>query len=275
MGRISRGWRLTKLSLRVIKKDKELLLFPVLSGLFMILIMAGFIGGMFLSLGFEGMFEGSATFLFIAMMAVMYFLIYFVGIFFNAAIIGCAMIRLEGGMPNLKDGFRIGRENIKRILAWALFAATVGLVLRAIQERAGIIGKIIIGVIGVAWALGTFFVVPVLIFEKVGPIDAMKRSASLFRKSWGETLAGSIGLGLIFLLAGLLGILAIIVGFAVGGVTGLIVGIIVAFMYWIALAIVASAAQSVLVAALYRYATTGKVSREFGSEQLYSNPWRY
>jgi len=275
LGRISRGWRLTKLSLRVIKKDKELLLFPVLSGLFMILIMAGFIGGMFLSVGLEGMFEGGATFLFIAMMAVMYFLIYFVGIFFNAAIIGCAMIRLEGGMPNLKDGFRIGRENIRRILAWALFAATVGLVLRAIQERAGIIGKIIIGFIGVAWALGTFFVVPVLIFEKVGPIDAMKRSASLFRKSWGETLAGSIGLGLIFLLAGLLGILAIIVGFAVGGVTGLIVGLVVAFIYWIALAIVASAAQSVLVAALYRYATTGEVSKEFGSQQLYSNPWGY
>lgn len=263
------------MSLRIIRKDKELLLFPVLSGVFTILIIVGFLAGMFYSIGIEGIFDVTENYSFIAIFAGLYFLCYFVTIFFNAAIVGCAMKRLDGGIPKLRDGFRIARENIGRILAWTLFAATVGLVLRMIQERAGIIGRIIIGFIGIAWALGTFFVVPVLIFEKVGPLTAMKRSASVFKGVWGETLAGNIGLGFIFILAGLLGLLAIILGALLGGVTGLIIGLAIAVGYWIALAVVASAAQSILTAALYRYATTGKVSREFGSKQLFENPWRY
>lgn len=275
MGKISRGWQLTKMSLRIIRKDKELLLFPVLSGVFTILIIVGFLAGMFYSIGIEGIFNVTENYSFIVIFAGLYFLCYFVTIFFNAAIVGCAMIRLDGGIPKLRDGLRIARENIGGILAWTLFAATVGLVLRTIQERAGIIGRIIIGFIGIAWALGTFFVVPILIFEKVGPLTAMKRSASVFKGVWGETLAGNIGLGFIFILAGLLGLLAIILGALLGGVTGLIIGLAIAVCYWIALAVIASAAQSILTAALYRYATTGKVSREFGSKQLFENPWRY
>jgi hypothetical protein len=274
MGRISRGWEMTKTSLRVIRKDKELLLFPVLSGVFTLLIIGGFLAGMFLSVGWDEMFEGTMTYASIAVLIVAYALAYFIVIFFNAALIGCAMIRLEDGVPHLRDGFRIAKENIGRIAVWALFAATVGLVLRAIQERVGILGKILVGIVGIAWALATFFVVPVLIFEKVGPIAAIKRSSGLFRSVWGETLSGSIGLGLIFILLGLIGLPIIIVGALLGGFTGAIVGFVIAAIYWVVLAIVASAANGVLVATLYRYATTGKVSRQFASERLIANPWR-
>ena len=266
---------MTKMSLRIIRKDKELLLFPVISGLFTSMIIVGFLAGMFYSVGIDGMFEWMTGYSFIVLFVGLYFLSTFVTIFFNAAIIGCAMIRLDDGIPKLRDGFRIAKENIGRILAWTLFTATVGLVLRSIQQKAGIIGRIVIGFIGVAWALGTFFVVPVLIFEKVGPLNAMKRSATVFKGVWGETLVGNIGIGFIFFLAGLLGLPAIILGAVLGGVTGLIIGVAVAVVYWIALAVVASAVQSVLTATLYRYATTGKVSREFGSRQLFENPWRY
>lgn len=275
MGRISRGWRLAKLSLRVVRKDKELLLFPIIAGLIMVLIVTGFILGIIFSLGFSGIAEGSAPYLILAGVVVMYILMYFVAIFFQVAIIGCAMIRLDGGDPTLKDGFRIGRENIGRIFAWTLIAATVGLILSSLQQRSGIIGRIVIGFVGAAWSLATFFVLPVLVFEKVGPVQAMKRSISLFRKSWGETIVGGIGLGLIFVLAGLLGLLPIVIGLVIGGITGALVGLIVAFFYWIALAILASAASSVLNAALYRYATTGKLAEEIGPEQLYTNPWKY
>jgi len=274
MGRISRGWEMTKTSLRVIKKDKELLIFPVLSGVFTLLIIGGFIAGMFLSVGWDGMFEGTMTYAFIGVLVVAYALAYFVVVFFNAALIGCAMIRLEDGVPHLRDGFRIARENLGRIAAWALFAATVGLILRAIQERVGFLGKILVGIVGIAWALATFFVVPVLIFEKVGPLSAMKRSSGLFKNVWGETLSGSIGLGLIFILLGLIGLPIIIVGALLGGFTGAMVGFVIAAIYWVVLAIVASAANGVLVATLYRYATTGKVSRQFASERLIANPWR-
>ncbi|HYM40341.1 MAG TPA: DUF6159 family protein, partial [Thermoplasmata archaeon] len=195
---------------------------------------------------------------------VLYYVVtFFVGLFFNAAIIGAATIRLNGGSPTLADGLRIARENVKRIFLWAVFAATVAMILRAIQERLGFIGKFIIGLVGIAWSLATFFVVPVLIYEKLGPWAAVKRSAHIFKSTWGETLVGGFSMGAIFVLLGLAGLLAPLLGFVVGGILGLVVGIVVLVVYWIILGLVASAANSILIAALYRYATTGKVAEDF------------
>lgn len=263
MGRIGTGWKLTKTSLGVLRQDKELLVFPLLSGLILILILGSFIGGIFLGVGFEAAVGGTWTWLFAVLMIVFYIVAFFVGLFFNAAIIGAATIRLEGGNPTLADGLRIARQNVKRIFLWALFAATVAMILRAIQERLGFLGKIIIGLVGVAWSLATYFVVPVLIYERLGPWAAVKRSAHIFKSTWGETIVGGFTMGAIFVLFGLVGILAPILGFLLGGMIGLLVGAIVLIVYWIILGLVASAASSILVAALYRYATTGKVSEEF------------
>lgn len=268
MGRMSRGWKLTKLSLRVIRKDKEILLLPVLSAAVTLIILASFVVGMFFSAGF-----GEAGFLVWAVTAfAFYFASYFTTIFFNAAIIGCATIRLSGGDPKVKDGLRIAMDNISRILVWALVSATVGMIIKAIQQRVGIIGKIIMGALGVAWTLTTYFVVPVLIYERLGAWAAVKRSASLFKGTWGEMIVGNLGLGLIFVLAGLLGVPFIVLGALFGGVTGLMVGLIAAVIYWLILAVVKAAAEGVLVAALYRYATTGQVPE--GLEGVrFANPW--
>ncbi len=263
MGRIGMGWQLTKTSLRVLRKDKELLVFPLLSGIVLILLLAGFIGGMFLSFGFDAMFGGASTWIFAVLMVVYYIVAFFVSFFFNAAVVGAATIRLNGGNPTLGDGLRIARENVGRIFLWALFAGTVAMILRAIQERMGLLGKIVIGLVGVAWSLATYFVVPVLIYEKLGPWAAVKRSAHIFKSTWGETLVGGFSMGAIFFLAGLLGILAIVLGVVLGGIIGLLVGLLVAVVYWVILGLVASAASSILTAALYRYATTGKVAEDF------------
>jgi hypothetical protein len=272
MGRISRGWKLTKLSLRVIRKDKEILLLPVISGIVTIALLASFVLGIFFSVGFEGVAEGSGTVAGIVMLAAFYLAAYFVAIFFNAAIIGCATIRLTGGDPTLKDGLRIAMDNIGRILAWAVVAATVGVIIKAIQQRVGIIGRIIMGALGVAWTLVTYFVVPVLIYEKLGPIQSVRRSAGLFKKTWGEMIVGNLGLGLIFFLAGLLGIVFIAIGAVLGGGVGLIAGLVVAIVYWLILAVIKTAAEAVLVAALYNYATTGQVPA--GLEGVhFASPW--
>ncbi len=263
MGRIGTGWALTKTSLRVLRKDKELVLFPLISGLALIAILATFFGGMFLAFGFGAIFGGDLTWLFAVLMVVYYIVSFFIAFFFNAAIIGAATIRLNGGNPTLGDGLRIARENIGRIFLWAVFAATVAMVLRAIQQRLGFVGKIIIGLVGVAWSLATYFVVPVLVYEKLGPWAAVKRSAHLFKTTWGETLVGGFSMGGIFVLLGLAGLLAPVLGFLLGGWVGLVVGIIVLVVYWIALGLVASAASSILIAALYRFATTGKVAEDF------------
>lgn len=272
MGRIGRGWQLAKVSLRVIRKDKEILLFPVLSGIITLLILASFIGGMFLSVGVEELVEGSGQWLFYAFWIAFYFFSFFIAIFFNACVIACATIRLNGGNPTVSDGFRIATQNIGRILLWALLAATVGLIIKAIQERVGTIGKLIMGAVGVAWTIATYFVVPVLIYEKLGPLGAVKRSASILRKTWGEALVGNLGLGAVFFLFGLFGIVLIVAGAALGTLTAIIVAVAVAVVYWLILAIVFSAAQSVLVAALYRYATTGMVSEEF-QEVSFTQPF--
>src|SRR5690606_12092796 len=123
---------------------------------------------------------------------------YFVIFFFNTALVGAAMIRLEGGDPTVSDGLRIARERMGAILGYAAIAATVGLVLRALEERAGFLGRIVIGLIGLAWTLATFLVVPVLVSQNVGPVEALKESVRLLKRSWGENLAGNVGIGLAF-----------------------------------------------------------------------------
>lgn len=268
MGRISRGWKLTKLSLRVIRKDKEILLLPVLSALTTMLVLASFVAGVFLTTGFE---EVTAI-AWLAMAFAFYFVSYFITIFFNAAVIGCATIRLNGGDPKVKDGLMVAADNIGRILVWALVAATVGMVIKAIQQRVGVLGRIVMGALGVAWTLVTYFVIPVLVYEKLGPWAAVKRSASMFKSTWGELIVGNLGLGLIFFMLGLAGVLFIALGFVVGGFAAIAAGFVAAVVYWLVLAVVKSAAEGVLVAALYRYATTGQVPE--GLEGVrFANPW--
>ena len=206
----------------------------------------------------------------------MYLLFYFIGIYFNTALIGCATIRLEGGDPILKDGLRIANENLRSIARWALIAAIVGIILRALEERAEILGKIVISLIGFAWTMATFFIVPVLIYEKLSVFKAIKRSAHVFKDTWGETFIGHFGLGIIIFLLALIGVIPIVLGHIVGGTTGLFIGLIIAIIYWIIIACVGSAAQGVLTAALYRYATTGKISPDIVPEHLlkpYTEPF--
>ncbi|MGQ9588182.1 MAG: DUF6159 family protein [Thermoplasmata archaeon] len=263
MGRIGRGWALTKTTLRAIRKDREVLIFPVLSGLITLLILSSFISGVFLAFGFEGLARGNAVWIMLALFVAFYFISFFIAIFFNACVIGCAMIRMNGGDPTVSDGLRIAGENIGRIVKWALIAATVGIIIRAVQKRVGLIGRMIIGAVGVAWTAVTYFVVPVLIYERLGPWKAVKRSAEILKRTWGEALVSNLGLGAIFVLFGLLGLLPIALGAYRATISSIIIGVVVAVVYWLILGIIASAARSVLVAALYRYATTGKVSEEF------------
>ena len=259
--RLRIGWQLTKVSLSILRREKGLIVLPFLSllttGVAWILF---FIGIFFFAPTPTNPF-GSVFFY--AGLAVVYFVTFFVSIYFNAAVMGTAMIRLNGGDPTISDGLKVANQNLKRIAGWALVSATVGLVLRAIAERFGVIGRIVAGFAGVAWGIATYLVVPVLIFEKIGPWAAVKRSGSLLRKTWGEAAGGYLTLGAIFVLLALPGILFFIVGGLAGGIVGLIVAGAVAVVYWLILGLLGAAAQSILVTALHRYATTGKLGFGF------------
>jgi Family of unknown function (DUF6159) len=274
VGKISRGWQLTKLSFGVIRKDKEILLFPVISGLVLIAIAASFIVPWFLTTDFSG---GSSdiSLVFYIFWIIFYFISFTISTFFTVAMMGCAMMRLDGGDPTFSYGLRFAAERFKYIVEWALVAATVGLILRAIEQRSGLIGKIIIGIIGLAWSIATYFVLPVLAFEKLTPFKAMKRSASVLKSSWGEALFSNLGIGLIFFLLALVGIVVMVLGIYLIVTVSVIIGIImiiIAVLYWVFLAVLSSAVHAVLMTALYRFATTGKTSMEFPAPVL-QNPW--
>src|SRR5712692_9843459 len=264
--RLSVGWKLTKVSLSILRKEKGLIVLPFLSLLTTGITWLVFFLGLFLF--FTAPSDVFGFWLFYVGLAVVYFVTFFVSIYFNAAVMGAAMIRLNGGDPTITDGLKVARANLGRIAGWALVTATVGLILRAIAERFGFIGKIIAGAIGAAWGIVTYLVVPVLIFEKIGPWAAVKRSGSLLRQTWSEAAGGYFSLGAIIVLLALPALLAPLLGFALGGVVGLVIGLGIAVVYWLILGLVGSAAQSILVTALYRYATTGKLGFGFPQDLL-------
>jgi hypothetical protein len=192
---------------------------------------------------------------------------YFVIFFCNTALVGAALIRLRGGDPTVGDGFRIASSRLGPILGYALIAATVGMVLRAISERSGLIGKLVVGLVGLAWNLATYLVVPVLVVEGVGPIEAVKRSSSYLKQTWGEQIAGNVGMGIVF---GLIGFATVGVGallFVAAATTesvvlmGLVAGLVVLAL--VANALVSSALSGVFAAAVYRYAAEGSAGTSF------------
>ena len=273
MGSLSRGWMLAKMSLGVIKKDKEILVFPLISVVCTGIVAASFIFGAFMTGSLSSLasrdFSSLSSPIGIASLFSGYFLLYFITVYFNVALIGCATIRFEGGDPTVRDGFRTSNRNLKSILMWTLLAATVGVILRVIEQKVKDVGRIITGIVGLAWSVATFFAVPVLIYEKKPPLETIRRSAELFRRTWGEAIVGGLGIGLIFFLLGLAGVIPIILAVAVGSP---LIGFVIALPYWLVLACVGSAADSALKAALYRYATKGKAAPGFGEETL-SKPW--
>ncbi len=265
MGRIGRSWKLMKISLSVLRKDKEILLFPVLSFIACAVILVSFFAGFFF-LGLPVIF--AQPWIWIPIIFVLYIFLFFIIIFFNTAVIGCANIRLNGGDPTVRDGLRIAKENIGRIFLWAVISATIGMILQAIREKAGWIGKIAAGIMGIAWAYVTFFIIPVLIYEKKGVPASIKRSAELFKQTWGETIVGSLGFGIIFFLLALIGIVPIFLGFVTMGTVGLVIGFFIAFLYWAIIGAIASATNGIYVAALYQYATKKELPSVFDASLI-------
>jgi len=261
-GRIANSFALVKASANVLKQDKELLVFPLMSSIATVLVVASFIAPMFM-VGPALLGEnGEASYLAYSLGFLFYVVQYTVIFFFNAALVGAALIRLDGGDPTVGDGLAIASKRLGSILGYAVIAATVGMVLRFIQERAGFVGRIVTGLIGMAWTLTTYLTVPILVTKDIGPIDAVKESAAMFKRTWGEQVVGNFGMGVALFLMGLSWTLVscVLLFFSVG-VTGSVALTIAAagvmVLGYVFLALFASALNGIYTAALYRYAMTG------------------
>jgi hypothetical protein len=267
--RLRNGWQLGMESLRVLRTDKKLLVFPLLSGLACLLVMLSFALPLMNSPWANAVQNGqnpNDPLVYVVLFA-FYFANYFVIVFFNSALVACAIIRFNGGEPTLGDGLGAAMARLPQIAGWSLVSATVGLILRAIESMDDRVGRFIAGILGMAWSVLTYFVVPVLVVEKVGPIQAFKRSAGIIRQTWGEAVAGRFGIGLIMFLLFLLALVPLIIGAVVGG-PALWIGLVLTLVLVIIMALVSAAAQVIITAALYQYATDRGAPRQFDERLL-------
>lgn len=270
--RIGYTWTLMGASFDVIKKDKELLIFPLLSGIASFFVLASFIAPIFATDLFlkNGDLQKGQEVLLLLYAFLYYVCNFFVIVFFNTCVVACAAMRFEGHDPTVGDGLRAAFARLPQILGWSVLAATVGMVLRAIEERSDLIGRIVAGLLGVAWTLTTFLAVPVLVLEKKGPIEALKTSAGLLRKTWGEQIFSNIGFGAIGTLFAIPGILGLVGAFALMQTSMALFGLVLAVSvgYLILFSLVMSATDSIFRTALYMYAHNGRAPAGFSEEIL-------
>ena len=275
--RTSAGWNLSKQSWQVLKLDKELILFPLLSGIACLLVTASFAAPVLALVEVDSPTSQTATAddseisptdVLTLIGALAYYVAnYFVIIFFNSALIACALIRFKGGNPTLGDGFSAAFARLPQIFCWALVAGTVGMLLRILQSNTeNRLRRFLIGLLGLAWSSATYFVVPVIVVEKLGPLAAGKRSLEILRSTWGESLGARFGTGCIVALMMLVSFVPVIVGFVCWGIGLPVVGIplvLAGLGMVMTVVLISSALESIILAALYLYAAEGRIPEQF------------
>jgi len=276
---IGRTWNLARLSWGVLQKDKELVLFPLLSFVTIAFIVAAFAAIAYSTGSFDRLdaamnaepgvrSESQVTIGDVTLYVLGFVAVTFTVIFFNAALVAAAIERLRGGDPNVGSGLRAVMPQIHNILGWAIISASVGLILQALRNRTdNMLGRIALSLVGGIWAYMTFFVVPVLVVRGVGPVEAIKQSSSLFKRTWGEQVTANFGFGIFYLLAVVVAVLPAALLFGIHPIAGLIVGVPL-----VALAMGAvQATEGIFKAALYEYAAEGVVPQGFEGADLGSS----
>lgn len=236
-------------SLKVLKENKQLIIFPILSSISLLLLLGSFFVIILAGAGWHvhniadpGKAVGYAViFLF-------YIVNYFIVVYFNTALIHCTTLYFKGEEVTLRKGLDFSNSRLGAIFTWALFAGTLGAILKIVQENLGGLGKIITGLVGIVWSIATFFVVPVIAYENLGPIDAFKRSVEIMKQKWGEKLGSTFSFGLVSLVGlVIVAIPALILSAIINPLAGIVFG---AAGLLLLLAII-SAAKSIFVSAIY------------------------
>ena len=266
--RLSNGWELAKISFDTINKNRSLLLFPVFSVISFVLVLATFGGGSYFLLGDEirAMLDSEneqvGKALGLGLVFVYYLINFFIIVYFNSALIYCAVKILNGEETSLGEGISFANSRLGKIFGWAVLSATVGTLLQLLHNT-GKIGEFVSSLIGIAWSVLTFFVVPVLIFEDKGVIDTVKESGRLMKQKWGESLAANVSFGVFHFLGIIVAIGIGILLSAVNPILGIAVGILTVLL----VSTVIATAQTVFVAAVYNH-VTGAPTGNFDGETL-------
>ena len=280
MNAFSRSWMITKLSFGVINKDRELLLFSLLAFLFSSAFSVAMIFPTVVpTLMEKGLSKDAMQTYQYAILFVTYFGLAFIATFFNVCVVYTTKIRFEGGNATFGESLKFAFSKIGLIAKWSLLSASVGLLFRIIQNLAAQLGKagqiivnILVGLLGMAWSIMSIFVIPVLVYEGLGPIDALKKSAQIIKETWGESLIRAIGLGLMSFLTFLLVIAAsfgitYLLASAFEG-TGILIGIGIGVVLLFLTYFVFSLANTIFNTALYVYANDKIIASGYNEEVM-------
>lgn len=260
---IGNSWNLIKSSAKILSQDKELAIFPIVSSICMAVLTVAFFLPFILAGVVDSISQNGFSWVYYIVLFVFYVFQYFIIVYCNTALVGAALIRIHGGDPTVKDGFSTANKRFGRIFLYAVISATVGVILSLIRDQGKNIGKVIVSIIGFVWNIATFLVVPILAAEDVGPIDAIKRSVSYMKRTWGEQLVGSYGISIVFNLIGFLvflicaGAAFVVYYFELTFWLYIAIGafLILAIMV---IALISSTLNGIYTAALYQYASTGE-----------------
>lgn len=266
MSKMKRGWELTKKSWAVLKEHPALLRFPLYGGV-LTMVMALVVVGPGLYLIEDDKLAPGAPLVIIG-----FFLLSVIGTYFSVGLAAAANKIFQGEDATVADGLAVSRANLGPILGWALLSTTLGL-LFSLLENQGIVGQIIGRLLNFAWSLITFLAVPVIAIEGTGPIETVKRSASLFRERWGQQITGNIAIGglvaiALILPAILLGVAGVAL-WASSGFLGALLVIVGIILFAVGM-LISSALNGIFGVALYHYAGEGATVGPFTTAELES-----
>ena len=262
---IGRGWEMSKLSMAVVRKDPELLVYMIIAGVMSLACLIGMSIPQFLEMSWAVNPDGTFTGAYLGFTFAAYMVLSIVVVFWNCAIIANANIRLTGGDPKFADGVNAALKRLPIIIVWGIIAGTVGLLLKALEgaarssdnDAARAMAAVIHLIGGLAWWVMTFFMIPHMILEGQSIGDALKSSKSTFFATWGENITSGLGIGLVAFLIGVPLVIITLGLVAVAGPVGLFFGAIAIglLVAW------SNAAEQVAVVALFRFAKDGRMPK--------------
>jgi hypothetical protein len=195
-------------------------------------------------------------------------------IYTNTAFYFAADAALQGEVMSMRQAFAQAWKRKVRIIQWGLFSGVVGFGINLVGEKLGLFGKILSVLGSIAWSLAIVFAIPVMVRNDVGPVEVLKRSSSLFRKTWGENMTFGISIGsitvFIVMLLLVLPIIPLMFAFLSGAITVAALASIIAALVIVLFLLVSylGTLQVIFNAALYRYAEYGDYVGPFNKEMV-------
>lgn len=257
------GRQILSASWTLLKRDRSLVVLPVLGTFFAsVAYLAFFVPGLILQIS-----SHHSHYFVYPFVIVGGFFASVIGIFFQAALIAGAYQRADGYDPTVGGALAVAWRMRRQVLGWAVFTSSVGAVVRIVEQRLGIFGRLLGFLGGIAWAVATFFAVPAIVAEGLGPVEALKRSAHTIRETWGTSVRTTLRFGVLGFVLTIVPLLVTIGGVVVlvtswnsssnaGVAAGLLVAV-VGFLALVGLGAVLSAVGTYARAMIYRW-TTGK-----------------